>query len=229
MKIVAIYLIITILIVLGGCKVEDLVSELGNSQITAKEKVGEVINKAKSDFAADSRLAAIYGRNVDSEGKVDLQKLPTETSFVYIVQSDSVAAVNPSDANQFYIPVYNSSPVRSPITFGEMLGLIKDQSANEIMSRIVGKLATISIDASVFYDDSPQVLDKMLVRSDVSAFRLNNPETKVDMFLLPSKSIDSTFSSTADWIVNFYGDSSSLVLWLHPGTVNGTVKNLNEL
>jgi hypothetical protein len=70
----------------------------------------------------------------------------------------------------------------------------------------------------------------MLTRSDVSTFRLNNPDTKIDMFLLPSKSIDSTsISSSADWIVNFYGTNTSLVLWLHPGTINGTIKNLNEL
>jgi hypothetical protein len=64
----------------------------------------------------------------------------------------------------------------------------------------------------------------MLARSDVSTFRNNNIDSKIDMFLIPSKSIDtSSISNTADWIVNFYGDTSSLVLWLHPGTVNGAV------
>jgi hypothetical protein len=44
------------------------------------------------------------------------------------------------------------------------------------------------------------------------------------MILIPSKSIDSTsVTNTADWIVNFYEDTLSLVLWLHPGTVSGTV------
>lgn len=228
MKKILFYVLSISLTAFNGCNVEELVAELGSSEITAKSKVGEVINKAKSDFAADSKLTAVYGWNVDNEGKIDLLKT-TESAFVYVVQSDSVASANPPDANQFYVPVYNSSPVKSPISFGNMLGLIKDQGAAEIMGRIFGKLATISIDATVFYDDSPQVLDKMLMRGDVSTFRTNNPETKVDMFLLPSKSIDSTFSSTADWIVNFYGDSSSLVLWLHPGTVDGAIKNLNEL
>jgi hypothetical protein len=227
MKKISPYLIFTALIIISACKVEDIVSELGSSEITAKAKVGEVLNKAKSDFASDSKLAAIYGRNVDSEGKVDLQKLPTETSFVYVVQSDSVAAANPSEANQFYVPVYNSSPIHSPISFGSMLSLIKDQGASEIMGKIVGKLATISINASVSYDDSPQVLTKMFVRPDVSTFRTNNPNTKIDMFLLPSKSIDSTNSNSADWIVNFYGDSTSLVLWLNTGS--GNIKNLNDL
>ena len=167
--------------------------------------------------------------NVNNEGKIDLLK-PTDNAFVYIVQSDSVAAVNSSEANQFYVPVYNSTPIRSPITFGTMLTLIKDQGASEIMDRIFGKLATISIDASASYDDSPQVLSKMFARSDVSTFRTNNPDTKIDMFLLPSKSIDSTsINNSVDWIVNFYGTNTSLVLWLPPVTINGTIKNLNEL
>lgn len=227
MKKIFILMIFSTLLLLVACKVEDLVTELGSSVITAKAKTGEVINKAKSDFATDSKLAAIYGWNVDSEGQVDLQK-PTDNAFVYVVQSDSVAAVNPSDANQFYVPIYKSTPIRSPITFGTMLALIKDQGASEIMGRIFGKLATIAIDASASYDDSPQVLSKMLVRNDVSTFRLNNPGARIDMFLLPSKSIDSTsVSNAADWIVNFYGDSSSLVLWLNTGS--GNIKNLNEL
>ena len=229
MKKISVYLVFAALIIISACKVEDIVSELGSSEITAKAKVGEVVNKSKSDFAADSKLAAIYGLNVNNEGKIDLLK-PTDNAFVYVVQSDSVVAVNPSEANQFYVPVYNSTPIRSPISFGSMLSLIKDQGASEIMGRIVGKLATISIDASASYDDSPQILSKMLTRSDVSTFRLNNPDTKIDMFLLPSKSIDSTnVSNSADWIVNFYGTNTSLVLWLHPGTINGTIKNLNEL
>ena len=229
MKKITIYLIFISLILFSSCKVEDIVSELGSSEITAKAKVGEALNKAKSDFAADSKLAAIYGWNVNNEGKIDLLKT-TENALVYVVQSDSIAAANPSDANQFYVPVYNSTPIRSPITFGTMLTLIKDQGASEIMDRIFGKLSTIAIDASASYDDSPQVLNKMLTRSDVSTFRLNNPDTKIDMFLLPSKSIDSTnVSNSVDWIVNFYGTNTSLVLWLHPGTINGTIKNLNEL
>ena len=213
--------------IISSCKVEDIVSELGSSEISAKAKVGEVLNKAKSDFAGDSKLAAIYGWNVNNEGKIDLLKA-TEKAFVYVVQSDSVAVANPADANQFYVPVYNSTPIRSPINFGNMLSLIKDQGASEIMGRIVGKLATISINASASYDDSPQVLTKMFARPDVSTFRLNNPDTKIDMFLLPSKSIDSTsISNSADWIVNFYGESTSLVLWLNTGS--GNIKNLNEL
>ena len=73
MKKNAICLTVAILIISGGCKVEDIVSELGSSEITAKAKVGEVLNKAKSDFSGDSKLAAIYGWNVNNEGKIEQQ------------------------------------------------------------------------------------------------------------------------------------------------------------
>jgi hypothetical protein len=227
MKKRSVYIAFALVMVLISCKVEDIISELGSSEITAKSRIGEVINKAKTDFASDTKLAAIYGWNVDNEGRIDLLNT-TETAFVYVVQSDSVASANPPDANQFYVPVYNSSPIKSPVSFGNMLGLIKDQSAGEIMGRILGRLATISVDAGAVYDDSPQVLSKMFARNDVSNFRSDNPDTKIDMFLLPSVSIDSTnVSGSADWIVNFYGESTSLVLWLN--TESGNIKNLNEL
>ena len=97
------------------------------------------------------------------------------------------------------------------------------------MELVFGKLSTIHIDASAGYDDSPEVLNKMFSRNDVTTFRTINPGAKTDMFLIPSKSIDTTsVSNAADWIVNFYGDSTSLVLWLHPGTVNGTVDVLSD-
>jgi hypothetical protein len=195
-----------LIIILSACNVEDLVSEFGNSKITAKEKLGEVINKAKNDFAADAQLSAIYGWNVDSQGEIDLQK-PNENAFVYVVQSDTVPQ------NEFYIPVYSASPVRSPINFTTMLSFIKNNSAREIMSNAFDLLSEIHIDASAGYSDSPVVLDAMFSRSEVSNFISANPGTKIDMFLVPSKSIDSTLSNAANWIVNFYGDTSSLVLW----------------
>lgn len=213
--------LLSLLLAFVSCKVEDLVSELGSAVITAKTKIGEVLNKAKSDFAPDAQLAAIYGWNVNSEGQVDLQKT-TENAFVYVVQSDA------SQSNEFYVPVYNSSPVKSPINFNNMLALIKNNNAKNIMEQLFGKLATINVDPSASYDDSPQVLSKMLVRNDVMTFRTNNSGSKIDMFLLPGKSIDTTsVSNAADWIVNFYADTSSLVLWLH--TDNGVIKNLNDL
>jgi len=213
---------------ISACNPEDLISEFGSAVITAKSKVGEVLNTAKKDFASDARLSAIYGLNVDSKGQVDLQR-PTENAFVFIVQSDSVSLANPSEANQFYVPVYKLTPVKSPINFNSMLSFIRDTQAKNVMELVFGKLSTIHIDPSANYDDSPEVLNKMFLRNDVITFRTTNPSTKTDMFLIPSKSIDTTsVSNAADWIVNFYGDTSSLVLWLHPGTINGTVDVLSN-
>lgn len=207
---------------ISACNPEDLISEFGDSVITAKSKVGEVLNTAMTDFADDAKLAAIYGLNVDSKGQVDLQK-PTENAFVYAVQSDT------KQSNEFYVPLYKSSPIKSPINFNSMLSFIKDTQAKNIMELVFGKLSTIHIDPSASYDDSPEVLNKMFSRNDVITFRTTNPTAKTDMYLIPSKSIDTTsVSNAADWIVNFYGDTSSLVLWLHPGTINGTVDVLSN-
>ena len=206
---------------ISACNPEDLISEFGDSVITSKTKVGEVLNTAKTDFAADAKLATIYGFNVSTKGEVDLIK-PTENAFVYVVQSDS------EQTNEFYIPVYKSSPVKSPIDFNTMLSFVKDAQAQNILGSVFSKLAEVNISTSASYDDSPAVVSKMLARSDVSTFRTANSGSKIDMFLVPSKSIDTTASDVADWIVNFYGDTTSLVLWLHPGTVNGTVDVISD-
>jgi len=210
------------IIFISACNPEELISEFGDSVITAKSKVGEVLNTAKSDFAQDAKLATIYGFNVDTKGQVDLIK-PTENAFVYVVQSDS------AQLNEFYIPVYKSYPVKSPINFTSMLSFIKDQTASDILGGVFGRLATLHIEASINYDDSPAVISKMLARSDVAAFRTNNIDSKIDMFLIPSKSIDTlNVRNDADWIVNFYSESSSLVLWLHPGVVSGDITVLSD-
>jgi len=210
------------LFLIAACNPEDLISEFGDSIITAKSKVGEVLNTAQNDFTQDAKLAAIYGLNVNTKGQVDLLK-PTDNAFIYVVQSDS------AQLNEFYIPVYNSYPVKSPVNFNTMLTFVKDAQAQNILGSVFGKLAEINISTSASYDDSPQVIEKMLARGDVTTFRSANPGGKIDMFLVPSKSIDTTsVTNTADWIVNFYGDTSSLVLWLHPGTVNGTVDILSD-
>jgi len=201
---------------------EDLISELENSTITAKSEVSGVLNTAKSNFAEDSQLASIYGLNVSSKGEIDLQK-PTENAFVYVVQSDS------GQSNEFYVPVFNSTPIKSPINFTNMLSLVEDQTAKNILGNVFNTLSTVHIESSVNYDDSPAILSKMFERADVSDFRFSNVGSKIDMFLIPGKSIDSTsITNSADWIVNFYGDTTSLVLWLHPGTVNGTITKLSN-
>jgi len=210
------------LILIAACNPEDLISEFGDSIITSKSKVGEVLNTAKSNFARDAKLAAIYGLNVNTKGQVDLLK-PTDNAFVYVVQSDS------AQLNEFYVPVYNSYPVKSPVNFNTMLTFVKDAQAQNILGSVFGKLAEVNIGTSASYDDSPQVVEKMLARGDVTTFRSANPGGKIDMFLIPSKSIDTTsVTNTADWIVNFYGDTSSLVLWLHPGTVSGAVDVISD-
>jgi hypothetical protein len=208
--------LVLFLFFISACSPEDLISEFGGSVITSKTKLGEVLNTAKNNFAQDAKLAAIYGLNVSTKGEVDLIK-PTENAFVYVIQSDS------EQSNEFYVPVYKTTPAKSPINFTGMLTLIKDDTAKDILGKVFGNLSTLHIEPSVTYDDSPAVISKMLARSDVSTFKNNNLDSKIDMFLIPSKSIDSTSSAIADWIVNFYGDTSSLVLWLHPGTVSGTV------
>ena len=213
---------LTLLLILSACNLDEILNEAENSNFTAKSKLTEVINKAKSDFAADAQLSAIYGWNVSSKGEIDLLK-PDKNAFVYVVQSDSVGT------NEFYIPVFGSSPVRSPINFSTMLSFVKDQNAQNILGNVFVTLSTVHIESAVSYDDSPAIIEKLINRNDVSTFRNSNSGSKIDMFLVPSKSIDTTsVNNSADWIVNFYGDSTSLVLWLHPGTVNGTVTKISD-
>jgi hypothetical protein len=109
-----------------------------------------------------------------------------------------------------------------------MLSFVKNTTAKNIMGRLFGSLSTITIDPAANYSNSPEVLDTLFNRIDVTVFRTVNPTSKIDMFLVPSKSIDSTsIVNSADWIVNFYGDSTSLVLWINSSS--GEIKNLSEL
>ena len=217
-----IFISFCLFLLLSACNLEDLIDEAQDSEITAKLKTNEVLSTARNDFAADAELSAIYGLNVNVQGQVDLLK-PTQNAFVYVVQSDS------EQSNEFYIPVFGSSPVKSPINFNSMISLVKDQTAKDILGNVFGLLSTVHISSSAGYDDSPSVIEKMFQRSDVSTFRSFNPVSKIDMFLIPSKSIDTTsVSNSADWIVNFYADTTSLVLWLHPGTVSGTITKISN-
>ncbi len=204
--------LIILLLLLNSCKSEDLIGEFGTSRITARDKLGEVINKAKSEFSSDAALASIYGREVNSEGYIDLLETEKLSMFFYIVQSDILMQ------NKIYIPVYKSSPIESPLDFQTALNLIRDENVRNYMQIILGTLSTISIDPTVNYDDSNDVLSKMFNNQVVNTFRINNPELKIDMYLVPAKSIDSTFSNSADWIINFYTDSNSLVMWQHTAT-----------
>jgi len=195
-----------------GCKEEE---DLIDTKITAKEKLNEVILKAQSDFAADARLSAIYGREVSTNGEIDLANTSSVNGFIYIVQSDQL------QSNEFYVPVFGAGPVKSPINFTTMLSFIKDSAASGIMGSVFNKLATVAIDPAATYDDSPQAISKALTAGG-SAFMNQYTGSKIDMFLIPGKSIDTTLtvSNTADWIVNFYSSDKSLVLWIRGDNVN---------
>lgn len=216
MKNHALIIIFLLVLISTSCNVNDLVSEVANGKITAKEKLGEVIKKAKSDFASDSKLAVIYGRNVSTSGEIDLLGDDLTSNFYYIVQSDSVAGINPGEANQFYIPVYKSDPIRSPLNINDILSLIKNQNAKDIVSGAFGVIGTVGISTGASYSDSPAALSSALGTDAAKTFRALNPASQIDMYLFPSKSVNDSLGTTnsADWVVNFYSSNSSLVLWL---------------
>jgi hypothetical protein len=197
-----------VLLIMFGCDKSTAPEVAVDSTITAKEMTNDVLQKAKVDFASDAKLASIYGWNVNVDGKIDLLK--TDNAFVYIVQSSS------SQQNEFYVPVFATGPVKSPINFTSMISLIKDTTAENIVSNVFQNLAKISIDPSAFYNDSPQTIQTALSNGG-NTFVNQNSGTKIDMYLVPSKSIDTTLTlnNSADWIINFYSSSKSLVLWIH--------------
>ncbi len=190
-----------------------------DSEITAKEKVDDVLQKARIDFANDSKLSAIYGWNVDLLGNIDL--LQTDNAFVYVVQSNNL------QSNEFYVPVFAAGPVKSPINFTTMLSFVKDTTARNILGSVLGRLSMLAIDPNANYKDSPATIDTALAHGG-NSFLSQNVGAKIDMFLLPSKSIDTTLTvnNSADWIVNFYSNSKSLVLWINSNS--GVVTTLSE-
>jgi len=187
-------------------KIADPIDETGN--ITAKEYIDDVLQKARLDFATDAKLSAVYGWNVDLLGKIDL--LETDNAFVYVVQSNNL------QSNEFYVPVFAAGPVKSPINFSTMLSFVKDTTAGNILGSVFNRLSTLAIDPGANYKDSPATIDTALVHGG-NIFLSQNAGAKVDMFLLPSKSIDTTLAlnNSADWIVNFYSSNKSLVLWIN--------------
>ena len=98
------FIALTSFIILSACNLDEILNEAENSNFTAKSKLSDVINKAKTDFADDAQLSAIYGWNVSTKGEIDLLK-PDQNAFVYVVQSDSVGT------NEFYVPVFGSYDV----------------------------------------------------------------------------------------------------------------------
>ena len=216
------FIVIISFLIISCDQVENILNGSDDGKITAKEKLNEVVSAARSDFSADAKLAAIYGREVDTNGEIDLLKTNSFNAFVYTMQSDI------QQSNEFYVPVFGAGPVKSPINFNTMLSYVKNETAKNVMSTLFGTLSTLSIDPAANYSDSPEAISLLLIRNDVTTFRTLNPTSNIDMFLVPSKSIDSTIIvNSADWIVNFYGDSTSLVLWIN--SVSGEVKNIAEL
>ncbi len=174
--------------------------------------------KARLDFANDAKLSAIYGWNVDINGNVDLLK--TDNAFVYVVQSNQL------QSNEFYVPVFAAGPIKSPINFSTMLSFIKDSTASNIFGKVFNRLSTLAIDPNANYKDSPAIIDTALVHGG-DIFIAQNTGVKIDMFLVPSKSIDTTLvlNNSADWIVNFNSNSKSLVLWINSSS--GVVTKLS--
>lgn len=209
-KIILVWVLITLFCFTGCDKTTDPIEPVDN-EITAKEKVSDVLQRARTDFATDANLSAIYGLNVSLNGTVDLMKY--DNAFVYVVQSNALKS------NEFYVPVLTGFPVKSPINFTTMLSLVKDSTAENILGKVLGRLSTLAIDPNANYNDSPATIDTALVHGG-NIFLTQNSDAKIDMFLLPSKSIDTTLvlNNSADWIVNFYSSSKSLVLWINSNT-----------
>jgi len=203
-----------------GCDKTTDPNVLVDSKITAKEKVDDVLQKARTDFSSDAKLAAIYGREVDLNGEIDLLNTSSFNAFVYVVQSNTL------QSNEFYVPVFAAGPIKSPINFTTMLSFVKDATAGDILNKVFNRLATIAIDPGANYKDSPATIDTALVHGG-NVFIEQNSGVMIDMFLLPSKSIDTTLviNNSADWIVNFYSSSKSLVLWINSNT--GVVTKLS--
>jgi hypothetical protein len=193
-----------------GCDNATDTNVIIDSKITAKEKVDDVLQKARSDFSSDAGLSAIYGREVNLDGEIDLLNTSSLNAFVYVVQSNTL------QRNEFYIPVFGAGPIKSPINFTTMLSFVKDATAEDIINKVFNRLATIAIDPNANYKDSPATIDTALVHGG-NVFIEQNSGVKIDMFLLPSKSIDTTLTvnNSADWVVNFYSSSKSLVLWIN--------------
>jgi len=215
-----IFFVVSILLAFYFVGCEELTDpDVGvDSEISAKEKVDDVLQKARLDFATDAKLSAIYGWNVDLFGKIDLLK--TDNAFVYVVQSNTL------QSNEFYVPVFAAGPIKSPIKFTTMLSFVKDSIAGNILGKVFNRLATLAIDPNSNYKDSPATIDTALANGGTN-FIAQNTDAKIDLFLVPSKSIDTTLTvnNSADWIVNFYSSNKSLVLWINSNS--GVVTKLS--
>lgn len=196
-----------VVIAFNSCNEDEGISEALGAKITAKSQIASVLTLAQTDFSSDSKLAAIFGWNVSSDGTIDLLK-PTENIFVYVVQSDL------KSENEFYIPVYGAGPIKSPINFTTMLSYIQDSGSKDKMGDVFGTLSTLTIASTASYFDSPDAINALLANTEAVNFRNSNPNCKVDMYLVPSKAVAvDGLTDSADWIITLKGESSSITLW----------------
>lgn len=199
------------LIVIAGCSEDENPTNILDSTITAKEEIGDILNKAGQDINPDVQLSAIYGRNVATDGTIDLLS-PQSNMFVYAVNSAS------QSTTEFYIPVYGAGPVQSPLDLNTLLGVVQDTTAKNILEGAFGLLSTTGISPAASYADSPNAVSVAL-QNGGSAFMSQHSDTRIDMYLFPSKSIDQNgLQNSADWIVSFNSANNSLVLWINSNT-----------
>lgn len=196
----------------------EQVDELLIINITAKDKVEDVLNKAKNDIAQDVKLALIYGRNVNQSGEINLLDFSSTNAFIYGVNSASLSLT------EIYMPVYGSSPIKSPISLTSVLELIKDENSRTIIEKAFELISTISIENYGNIPDSDIAVRKGLDAGGAN-FISNNSNVKIDIFIMPSKSIsDDGLENTSDWVIHFYNDSNSVLYWYR--TSNNSVIEL---
>ncbi|GJQ62187.1 MAG: hypothetical protein SCALA702_12400 [Melioribacteraceae bacterium] len=202
-----------LLIFFSGCDDEsNPLNDILGTNITAKEKVADVKIEARANFASDAQLTGIFGRNVSSDGKVNLVDFSSVKGFIYMMQSESL------EENEFYMPVIASDPVKLPFNLNDLLSFVQDLETKERLGGVFGLLSTVAISESASYPDSDEAMVKFL-NGGGQAYLSANSGAKIDLFLVPSKSITiNGIENSADWICNFYGGSTSLTLWLNSGT-----------
>ncbi len=213
MRKIILLFVLAILLFSASCSEEDNpLNQVLDTKITAKESVASVLQEARQGFSTDAQLAMIYGRNVGTDGQIDLTNFSSVRAFVYVVQSDS------KQSNEFYVPVFGAGPVKSPINFNSMLGLINNDQAKNTMGTVFGTLSGAHVAPGASYLDSDQSIS-IAMSNGGSAYMNANTGTQIDMFLVPSKSINiNGLVDSADWIVHFYSSNTSLVLWINSGT-----------
>ncbi|HEX3073025.1 MAG TPA: hypothetical protein VHP30_05385 [Ignavibacteriales bacterium] len=203
---------------------DNPIGEILGTTITAKSKIADVQTTAKTGFASDAKISAIYGRNVGKNGTVDFLSLDsTVTGFVYIVNSSSKADT------KAYIPLPIIGVVESPVSIGTMLSYINDATTKSALDGMLKGVASVSFEDAALTAcyDSPAAITKALTKDEVSAFMRAHQDAKIDVLLVPSLSLTS--GSTADWIVHLYAGSLSKVVWIHTETVLGQSMELIEV